>query len=158
MNHSVCLFWVLIIFLGIYISPVSAQTGGPYDLSWHTLDSGGGKGTGSDFTLSGTIGQPDADQVAYGGEYYLSSGFWSGSQLHGPITLNVLKASNNIDVELTWSIRSGFTYDVYYTDTLVQPFSLLPGGEDTIPPVLHLNALIDNQNYFYDVSLFLNNK
>lgn len=60
-----------------------AQTGGSFDLSWHTVDSGGGVSTGGSFALSGTIGQPDAGQST-GGSYTLRGGFWlSGAAAAG---------------------------------------------------------------------------
>ena len=39
----------------------STQTGGPYELSWSTIDGGGGTSSGGPYTISGTIGQPDND-------------------------------------------------------------------------------------------------
>lgn len=54
-----------------------AQTGGGYDLSWSTIDGGGGTfSTGGEFRLGGTVGQPDAG-VMGGGEYILQGGFWA---------------------------------------------------------------------------------
>ena len=56
-----------------------AQTGGPYDLSWSTIDGGGYTfSTGGDYTLGGTIGQPDAG-LHTGGDYALGGGFWYGA-------------------------------------------------------------------------------
>ena len=37
-----------------------AQTGGVFDLSWFTADSGGGASSGGAFSVEGTIGQADA--------------------------------------------------------------------------------------------------
>jgi hypothetical protein len=55
-----------------------AQTGGPYDLSWSTIDGGGHTfSTGGDYSLGGTIGQPDPGLLA-GGDYTLGGGFWGG--------------------------------------------------------------------------------
>jgi hypothetical protein len=55
-----------------------AQTGGPYDLSWSTVDGGGHTfSTGGDYSLGGTIGQPDAGLLT-GGDYTLGGGFWGG--------------------------------------------------------------------------------
>ena len=51
--------------------------GQPYEVDWHTIDGGGGTSSGGAFTLSGTIGQPDAGTMA-GGDYRLEGGFWSG--------------------------------------------------------------------------------
>jgi hypothetical protein len=56
---------------------VLAQSGGDYDLSWSTIDGGGGTSTGGDYVLSGTIGQPDAGEMS-GGDYELTGGFWGG--------------------------------------------------------------------------------
>jgi hypothetical protein len=46
-----------------------------YSVDWFTIDGGGGTSTGGVFTVSGTIGQPDAGQMS-GGTYTLSGGFW----------------------------------------------------------------------------------
>ena len=49
-----------------------------YDISWYTIDGGGGISTEGDYELVGTIGQPDAG-VMSGGDFVLSGGFWAGS-------------------------------------------------------------------------------
>ncbi len=55
---------------------VYAQATG-FDLSWWTVDGGGGNSTGSGYALSGTIGQPDAGTLS-GGDYQLQGGVWGG--------------------------------------------------------------------------------
>ncbi len=57
-------------------APTAAQTGGSYDLTWNTIDGGGGTSTGGAYSLSGTIGQPDAG-IQIGGAYTLNGGFWA---------------------------------------------------------------------------------
>jgi hypothetical protein len=54
-----------------------AQSGGGYDLTWNTIDGGGGTSTSANgvYKLSGTIGQPDAGTLT-GGAYKLNGGFW----------------------------------------------------------------------------------
>ncbi len=52
-----------------------AQT---YELTWHTIDSGGGFSAGGSFELEGTLGQPDAG-ILTGGNFELSGGFWAGA-------------------------------------------------------------------------------
>lgn len=47
-----------------------------YTIDWHTIDGGGGTSTSGGYSLSGTIGQPDAGQMS-GGGYSLAGGFWS---------------------------------------------------------------------------------
>ena len=48
-----------------------------YSIDWFTIDGGGGTSSGGSFTLSGSIGQPDAGGAMSGGNYSLTGGFWS---------------------------------------------------------------------------------
>ena len=69
--------WLLLAVLGAAGS-AAAQSGGGYDLSWHTVDGGGATfSSGGAFTLGGTAGQPDAGNRA-GGTFTHSGGFWYG--------------------------------------------------------------------------------
>lgn len=47
------------------------------DPPWHTIDGGGGRSAAGALVLSGTVGQPDAANMA-GGSYALTGGFWHG--------------------------------------------------------------------------------
>ena len=49
----------------------------PYSITWYTIDGGGGTSSGGAYTVSGTIGQPDAGTLS-GGVYTLAGGFWAG--------------------------------------------------------------------------------
>ncbi len=51
-----------------------------YEISWYTIDGGGGQSSGGTYTLIGTIGQPDAAYSA-GGDYEVLGGFWPGGPL-----------------------------------------------------------------------------
>jgi hypothetical protein len=56
-----------------------AQSGGPYDLRWSTIDGGGATALiGGDYSLGGTTGQPDAG-AAHGGPWALLGGFWEAA-------------------------------------------------------------------------------
>lgn len=55
--------------------PGQAQT---YTLDWFTVDGGGGASAGGIYTVSGTIGQPDAGPLS-GGIYKLEGGFWAAT-------------------------------------------------------------------------------
>lgn len=63
---------------------VLAQQGGEapgsgYDLSWWTVDGGGGTfSSGPGYLLGGTLGQPDAG-VLSGPGYTLTGGFWQSA-------------------------------------------------------------------------------
>jgi hypothetical protein len=54
------------------LSTVQAQ---PYSIDWSTIDAGGGTSTGGVYSVTGTIGQPDAGTLS-GGTYTLQGGFW----------------------------------------------------------------------------------
>jgi hypothetical protein len=51
-----------------------------YALDWWTLDGGGGTSTGGDFSLIGSIGQPEAGFLQ-GGEFNLQGGFFVGGKV-----------------------------------------------------------------------------
>ena len=75
----------------VWASIAHAQTGGGYDLTWSTIDGGGYMfSTGGNYSLGGTIGQPDAGALG-GGSYTLAGGFWSGMiaqyHIYLPVTL-----------------------------------------------------------------------
>jgi hypothetical protein len=53
---------------------------GQYELSWYTIDDGGGRSGGGPYLLTGTIGQPDA-AYSTDGNYELLGGFWPGGPL-----------------------------------------------------------------------------
>ena len=67
----------LIPIASLALAPIAlAQTGGTFDLSWSTIDCGGGVSSGGTFSLTGTIGQPDAGTMS-GGTLLVAGGFWS---------------------------------------------------------------------------------
>lgn len=57
---------------------VWAQAGGALTLPWSSVDGGGGTSAGGDFTLDGTIGQPDAGGKLTGGGFAVEGGFIPG--------------------------------------------------------------------------------
>jgi hypothetical protein len=68
---------LLVIALAVSNAPVTAQSGGTYELSWSTVDGGGAMNlTGGTYSLSGMVGQFDAGSQS-GGTYSLNGGFWT---------------------------------------------------------------------------------
>ena len=47
-----------------------------YSIDWSTIDGGGSSSSGGAYSISGTIGQPDAGAMA-GGNYSITGGFWA---------------------------------------------------------------------------------
>ncbi|MCE7972923.1 MAG: hypothetical protein DYG92_01170 [Leptolyngbya sp. PLA1] len=83
-------FAVLLTFAAA--SPALAQP----TIDWYTIDGGGGTSTGGTYSLSGTIGQPDAG-VMTGGTYTLSGGFWVGAATPAPPCDPDLNQDGNVD-------------------------------------------------------------
>jgi hypothetical protein len=69
-----------VLFLVFISASVCGQSGGQYELSWSTIDGGGGTSIGGPYVLTGTIGQADADWTE-GGGYEVLGGFWPGGPL-----------------------------------------------------------------------------
>ena len=61
----------------IILFSVAAVGYGDYSIRWHTIDGGGGKSTGGQYIVTGTIGQPDAAH-SQSQQYELLGGFWPG--------------------------------------------------------------------------------
>ena len=70
----------LVLYLLIFCIPLASTHAGQYELTWHTIDGGGGVSSGGQYIVSGTIGQPDAC-VMSGGSYEVLGGFWPGEPL-----------------------------------------------------------------------------
>ncbi len=82
-----------------------------YAIDWFTIDGGGGVSTGGVYTVSGTIGQPDAGQMS-GGNYTVNGGFWGiigAVQTPGAPLLSIFRTSTNT-VAVSWpSPSTGWT-------------------------------------------------
>ncbi|MHC4109770.1 MAG: hypothetical protein ACYSUY_01770 [Planctomycetota bacterium] len=74
LNERVILVTLLVLDL------IVSSSLGQYELSWYTIDGGGGRSGGGQYELLGTIGQPDAAWSS-GGDYELLGGFLSGGPL-----------------------------------------------------------------------------
>jgi hypothetical protein len=98
-----------------------AQSGGAFDLSWHTIDGGGSPSAGGGFSLNGTIGQPDAGTMS-GGNYSLAGGFWGliPAPSSIPTVIELWLVGN--DVHLRFSGIPGRTYDIERASSLTGPW------------------------------------
>ncbi len=74
-----------------------------YSIDWFTIDGGGGTSTGGVYSVSGTIGQPDAGAMS-GGNFTLVGGFWgvvAAVQTEGAPWLTVTRSNSAVIV--SWS-------------------------------------------------------
>ena len=87
---------------------VSAQSN---SIDWYKVAGGGGTSTGGVYSVSGTIGQPDAGLLT-GGNYSLVGGFWgiiAAVQTPGAPLLTIIRTSTNT-VAVSWPYpSSGFS-------------------------------------------------
>lgn len=87
-------------------------------IDWHTLDGGGGTSTGGVYSVSATIGQPDAGVTLTNGPYALTGGFWglpATVAVPGSPTLAIQSGNNSLTV--SWSVTAAdfcleTTYDL----------------------------------------------
>lgn len=56
-----------------------AQTGGNFEITKSSIDTGGGLADGGNFSINSSIGQADASNELTGGDFALTGGFWTSS-------------------------------------------------------------------------------
>ena len=98
---------IIILLAVMFGSWCQAQT---YSIDWFTIDGGGGTSTGGVYSVSGTIGQPDAGHMS-GGNFTLDGGFWgilAALQSPGAPELTIQITATNT-VMISWpSPSTGF--------------------------------------------------
>jgi hypothetical protein len=99
----------LVLFLGLLAPAIGfAQQ---YSIDWYKVAGGGGTSTGGLYSVSGTIGQPDAGGPMLGGSYSLTGGFWaliSVVQTPGVPNLTVTFVGPN-SVKVSWPNTGSYT-------------------------------------------------
>jgi hypothetical protein len=91
----------------LLLAAVSAQAQ-DYSVDWYKIAGGGGTSSNSQYSISGTIGQPDAGGAMSGGNYSLTGGFWSlisVVQSAGAPTLTI-ELVNATTVKVLWPYPS----------------------------------------------------
>jgi len=80
-----------------------------YTVDWYKVAGGGGTSTGGTYSVSGTIGQPDASAPMTGGNYSVTGGYWAlvnVVQTPGAPTLYISSSENVVSVY--WQNVSGW--------------------------------------------------
>jgi hypothetical protein len=81
--RKMALFISLITLIASLVTSFAlAQAGGTFDLTWSTIDGGGGRSSGGSYLVSGTIGQADAGALNDGSNFTLNGGFWQKTTVH----------------------------------------------------------------------------
>ena len=85
----------------------SAQS---YSIDWYKIAGGGGTSTNGNYSVSGTIGQPDAGVAMTGGNYSMSGGFWSLISVVQTAGLpNLTITHNGNTVSVSWPATGSYT-------------------------------------------------
>src|SRR5258708_27625248 len=104
---------VILLVLAALLGGTFPLHGQSFAIDWFTVDGGGGTSTGGVYSVSGTIGQPDAGKMS-GGSYTLDGGFWgitAAVQTPGAPLLSITLTSTNTAV-VSWPFPStGFALE-----------------------------------------------
>ena len=98
---------VSVLLLGLSAATLRAQS---YAIDWYKIAGGGGTSTGATYSVTGTIGQPDASSAMSGGPYSVTGGFWSliaVVQTAGLPSLSVAHSGNGVIV--SWPNTGNYT-------------------------------------------------
>jgi hypothetical protein len=96
--------WQIGCVLGLLFGLLTQKTGAQsYSVDWYKIAGGGGTSTNGQYSVSGTIGQPDASDAMSGGQYSVTGGFWSlyAVQTPGAPLLTITDVGNQAIV--SWS-------------------------------------------------------
>jgi hypothetical protein len=107
-----------VIFLGaLTVCTTRAQS---YSIGWFAIEGGGGTSTGGVFSVTGTIGQPDAGAAMSGGAFSVVGGFWSifAVQTPGAPLLSIIRSGNIASI--SWPLPA--------TDFVLDQTTTLTGG------------------------------
>ena len=100
----------ILIFFGLGVCGTVSQAQN-YSIDWFSIDGGGGSSTGGVYSVTGTIGQPDAGHMS-GDNFTLDSGFWAiiaTVQTPGAPALRVVFTATNTVVVAWPSPSTGFS-------------------------------------------------
>ena len=149
LNDGVKIIILTLIILTILSAlPVSAQS---YSIDWFTIDGGGGTSTGGVYSVSGTIGQPDAGKMS-GGNFTIDGGFWgiiAAVQTPGAPLLSIVRTTTNT-VAVFWpSPATGFTLQQNTNGIATVNWSNAPGTiqDDGTTRTLIVNPPTGNRYY-----------
>jgi hypothetical protein len=81
-----------------------------YSIDWYKIAGGGGTSTNGQYSLSGTVGQPDAGGAMTGGNYSLTGGYWALYAVQTPglphLSIRLISANS---VVVSWSSTGAYT-------------------------------------------------
>lgn len=123
----------------------------PYSISWYKISGGGGTSTNGGYSVTGTIGQPDASLAMTGGNYSITGGFWSiisVSQTPGAPQLYISQSGGTVTI--SWQNVSG--WNLYQNGNLATPTGWSAStGVTTSNGTNYLNLAHPGGNLFFQL-------
>jgi len=118
---------------------IVAANAADYTITWSNIAGGGGTCTNGQYSLSGTIGQPNAGEPMTGGNYAIAGGFWSplAVQTPGAPLLRIFMTSSNTAIVVWAGPATGWR--LQSCSNLATPsWSAIPGT----------NSVVGHENQF----------
>jgi hypothetical protein len=119
-----------------------------YSINWYKIAGGGGTSTNSQYSLSGTIGQPDASMAMSGGNYSITGGFWSIIAViptPGAPTIYINQSGGTVTV--SWQAVAG--WNLYQNSNLSTTSWSTSGGVSTANGTNYLSLSHPSGNLFF---------
>jgi hypothetical protein len=120
-------FSTLALVFSIFSLRLSTASAQNYSIDWYKIAGGGGTSTGGTYSVSGTIGQPDASGAMTGGNYSVTGGFWALFQVvqtPGAPTLYISSADKVVTVR--WQNVTG--WNLHQNGNLITPIASWPAS------------------------------
>jgi hypothetical protein len=116
-----------------------------YTIDWYKISGGGGTSTNGSYSVSGTLGQPDASGAMTGGQYSITGGFWSIiNVVQMPGVPNLLIVPNGVNsVKILWPDPATNTYTLQQNANVTAPAGWTTSSY-TITPANGTNSITIN--------------
>jgi hypothetical protein len=103
-----------LLFAVAFLAELSGALAQNYSIDWYKVAGGGGVSSNEQFTVTGTIGQPDAGGPLTGGNYSVAGGFWAlfATQTPGAPLLRIFLTTTNTAIVSWPSSSTGFSLQV----------------------------------------------
>ncbi|MGI8967318.1 MAG: hypothetical protein ACR2H1_14710 [Limisphaerales bacterium] len=138
---------VLILSAWLWTFTAMAQS---YSIDWFTIDGGGGTSTGGVYSVSGTIGQPDAGTMS-GGNFSIDGGFWgiiAAVQTPGAPLLTITR-SNSFAIVSWPDTATGFRLENNSNLSITNGWTTAPQTRSTNGGQISVTVPADTGNNFY---------
>jgi hypothetical protein len=121
-----------------------------FSIDWFTIDGGSGTSTGGVYSVSGTIGQPDAGAMS-GGNFSIDGGFWgiiAAVQTPGAPLLTITR-SNSFAIVSWPDTATGFRLENNNNLSLTNGWATTPQARSTNAGVISITVPATTGNNFY---------